>query len=38
MLIACHFFGMFAGRELLLLVPTPDCPMLRFTLEAIGIE
>jgi hypothetical protein len=38
MLIACHFFGMFAGRALLLLAPALDCPMMRFTPELIGIE
>jgi hypothetical protein len=29
---------MFAGRALLLLAPALDCPMMRFTLELMGIE
>jgi hypothetical protein len=29
---------MLAGRALLLLVAALDCPMVRFTLELIGIE
>jgi hypothetical protein len=37
-LIACHFFGMLAGRVLLLLAPTLDCPIVRFRLELTGIE
>jgi hypothetical protein len=37
-LIACHFFGMPAGRALLRLVSTRACPTIRFTLELIGIE
>jgi hypothetical protein len=36
-LIACHFFGMLAGRALWLLVPIRDCPSMRFALELIGI-
>jgi hypothetical protein len=37
-LIACHFFGMLAGRALSLLAPTRDSPTMRFMLELIGIE
>jgi hypothetical protein len=37
-LIACHFSGMLAGRALLRLAPTLDCPTMRFVLELIGIE
>jgi hypothetical protein len=33
-LIACHFFGMLAGRALV--VPTLDRPKLGFMLEATG--
>lgn len=36
-LIACHFFGMFAGRALLVLVPTLPSAVTRLTLEPIGI-
>jgi len=35
-LIACHFFGMLAGRALVLLVPIRDCPSMRFAPELIG--
>jgi hypothetical protein len=38
MLIACHFFGMLAGRAPLLFVPTLDCPMMRFRPEPVGSE
>jgi hypothetical protein len=37
-LIACHFFGMLAGRALLLLDPGRGCPTMRFMLESLGIE
>jgi hypothetical protein len=37
-LIACHFFGMFAGRVLLRAAGAWDCPTRRFKLELIGVE
>lgn len=36
-LIACHFFGMLAGRALLLLVPTLAGAVALLTPEPIGI-
>jgi hypothetical protein len=36
-LIACHFFGMLAGRALWLLTAIRDCPSTRFALELVGI-